>query len=110
MEIILVPETMLLLRRSRVYRSGDVLKVIRVAANQTAHAFRPQRGYDARGAAAPIVTGEHRALDIERIHQFAQIVAKRGLLTGTWRIAGNKARRAEAAQIRHDHPALRCGK
>src|SRR3984957_20773352 len=75
MEIILIPEAMLLRRRHRLHRRRDILDVVAIAADETAHALRPQRGDHTGRAAAPVVTGEHGALDFQRVHYFAQIVA-----------------------------------
>src|ERR1700739_2195557 len=43
MEIILIPEAMLLRRRTRLRRAGDVLDIVAVDGNEAIHALGPQR-------------------------------------------------------------------
>src|SRR5262249_9116661 len=57
-EIILIPEAMLLIRRVRSHGAGDVRDVVTVAAPQRAHALGPQRRGDAGGTPAPVVANE----------------------------------------------------
>src|SRR6516225_210267 len=103
LEIPLVPEPVLLRRCGGLSGAGNVLNVVSVDGYETAHALWPQRRDDARGAPAPVVAGEHGAIDGKCIHQFVQIVAERGLLTRARRRPVKKTRRTKTAQIRHDH-------
>ena len=84
-----------------------------VADQITAHgdhglaAFRPERRDDVRRPRSPIVTGDDRLLDLERIHQGDDIDGDDRLLAIAERFTRKKARRAIAAQIRDDHPVAR---
>src|SRR5258708_26458877 len=86
MEIILIPEPQFLRWLSRYLRAGDVLDVVSGATAEPEHPFRPQRRNDARRAAAPVESGEYRALDFQRIEQFEKVLAQRGLLAGSRRV------------------------
>src|ERR1051326_8919775 len=66
-EVILVPELVLALRRLWVARARQMLDVVAAARDQPEHALRPQRGHDARRATAPIEAREQRPLDTERV-------------------------------------------
>src|SRR2546427_6358739 len=76
-KVVLIPKPVLLLRRRRFSRPGNVLDVVAVAGDQAEHALRPQRGNDARGAAAPVVAREHGAPDCERVDELLEVVAER---------------------------------
>src|SRR5216683_605094 len=104
-EIVLVPQAMLLLGRCRLARGRDVLDVVTRAAHQATHPFGPQGRCDTGGAAAPVVAGQGRSIDAERIHELQQVVAQRRLLARTRRRGRQESRRTVAAQIGHQHPA-----
>ena len=67
-------------------------------------ALRPERRDDVGGPRAPIEAGEHRLVDLQRIHQRDDIEGKRRLLAVAHRIGREKPRRAVAAQPGHDDP------
>ena len=81
MEVVLVPQAVLLLRHGRLHRGGDVLNVVAATRHQPAHAFRPQRGHDAGGSSAPIKTDKDRVRETNGIKEVEQVLAQRGLLT-----------------------------
>jgi hypothetical protein len=110
MKIILIPEAVFLGRCNRIHRGCDVLNVVAVDGDQAARASWPQRRDDTRRASAPVVAGEHGAIDRKRIHQFLEVIAERGLLAGARRLRRQKPRRTESAQIRHDDAATSVGK
>ena len=105
LKIILVPERDLALRLHRNHRLGDILDQIAVDRDQADAALRPQRRADAGGASAPVIAGEHGALDGKRIHQRDQVGADRGLLARTRRRRIAETGRTVAAQIGHDDAA-----
>src|SRR6185295_5057176 len=55
----------------------------------------------------PIKTGDDRLPDLESIHQVDDIGSERRWLAIPERLTREKARRAVATQIRHDHPVAR---
>jgi hypothetical protein len=57
--------------------------------------------------APQIEAAEDRLLDPERIHEIDHVTGQGGGLAVSNGIAGKKARRAVAAQIRDDHPVAR---
>ncbi len=73
-------------------------------------ALWPERRDDVGRPRAPIKTSEDRLLDPERIHQRDAIESDHRLLAIAEGVAGKKARRARAAQIRDDRPVARLRK
>jgi hypothetical protein len=104
-KVVLVPEAVFVGRRVRLHRLGDVLDVVAVERHQPRAAFGPQRRHHAGGAAAPVVAGQHRAFDLQRIEQREQVGAQRGLFARARRGVAQETRGAVAAQVRHDHAA-----
>src|SRR5262249_58403034 len=103
-KVVLIPKPVLLLRRRRFNRPGDVVNVVAVSGDEAEYALRPEHGDDAGGAPAPVVAGEHGAPDCERVDELLEVVAERRLLARAQRVGGEEAGRTIAAQIRHDHP------
>src|SRR6266536_1960311 len=106
-EIILVPPLELGRWRQRPlvgFRAADQIATHR---NHGLAALRPQRRDDVGRSRAPIKTGEDRLLDLQRIHQRDGVDRERRLLAIPERRTRKKARRAVAAQVRHDHPVAR---
>src|SRR5262249_31005285 len=101
-KVVLIPVAQFLLGRRRCAGARNVLDVVAVAGDERAHAIRPERRDDARGAAAPVVSDQHGLADIERIHQLPQIVAEGGLLARARGLGRQEARRPEPAQVRGD--------
>ena len=66
----------------RLARKRNVLDVVTRDRHQSAHARGPQRGDDAGRPAAPIIAGQQRPIDAERIQKIAQVRAQRRLLAG----------------------------
>jgi hypothetical protein len=62
-------------------QNGDVLDIVAVDRDKPADPLRPQRRDDAGRPTAPIVAGEDRTLEVERVDQVAEIVTECGLLT-----------------------------
>src|SRR6185503_15732523 len=79
MEVVLVPEAMLLRGGDRLHRARDVLDVVAGAAHQAARPLGPQGRHDATGTAAPVVAHEDRARDFQRVHELQEVVTERGL-------------------------------
>src|SRR5260221_6576539 len=73
-------------------------------------ALREDGRDDVSRPSAPIKTGEDRLLNLESIHQSDDIDSDHRLLAIAEGVAGKKARRAIAAQIRDDHPVARLRK
>src|SRR5262249_20725775 len=73
--VVLIPKPVLLLRRRRFNRAGDVLDVVTVGGDQAEYALGPQRGDDAGGAPAPVIAGEHGAVECERVDELLEVVA-----------------------------------
>ena len=104
-EVVLVPEAVLLLGVRWTLGRGDVLNVVAAGGDQAAHPRWPQRRDDAGGPAAPVVADEVALGQAERIHEVEQILAQGRLLARTRRLRIAKTRRAVAAQIRHQRAA-----
>jgi hypothetical protein len=104
MKIILIPVRRFLFSRHWLPGTGNVLDIVGVPGNKGVNAVRPKRGNDAGRPAAPIISADDGAPDIQRIHQRQQIRAKRGLLSRSRCISGQKSGRPIAPQTRHDHP------
>ena len=106
-EIKLVPPLQLGLRRQRHLAGFLAADQIAAHRHHGLAALRPKRGDDVGRPRAPIEAGEGRLLDLERIHQGDGVDGDRRRLAVADRVARKKARRAIAAQIRHDHPVAR---
>jgi hypothetical protein len=106
-EIILIPPLQFGLRRQR--RLAGFLATDQIAADRDHRlaALGPQRRDDVGGAGAPVETAKGRLLDFQGIHQIDDIAGECRRLAVADRIAGEKARGAVAAQIRHDHTIAR---
>src|SRR5262245_18036231 len=76
-KVVLIPKPVLLLRRRWFNRPGNVLDVVAVGGDQAEYALGPQHGDDAGGAPAPVVAGEHGALERERVDELLEVVAQR---------------------------------
>src|SRR5258708_2373247 len=98
---------MLLLRRRRHHRSGNVVDVVAALRDKAAHALGPQRRQDAGGAPAPVVTDMRSALDLKRVHELEEIMGKSSLLARAWRLGFEKAGRPVAPQIGNDDSIAR---
>ena len=98
-EIILVPVAVLRFRILRVQGQRDVLDIVAVACNQPGHPVRPQCRDNAGRPAAPVIAGQDRPLDVQRIYEGQQVVGQGRLLTGSRGFCRQKARLAIAAQI-----------
>ena len=86
----------------RLARSGDVLDVVAADRDESGNPLRPQCRDDTGGAAAPIIAGECRALDAERVEQIQEIAAECGLLADHARaLAVQKWLRAEYPDEHH---------
>src|SRR5439155_1579503 len=72
-------------------------------------ALGPQCRDDAGGAAAPIIAGECRAFDPERVEKIQEVMAECGLLAGSRRLWVEKPGRPAATQIGHEHMPTRGG-
>jgi hypothetical protein len=59
--------------------------------------------YDAGGAPAPIVSGENRPFQPERVHKIREIVSECRLLTRSRRTGIEKPGRTVPAKVRHQH-------
>ena len=105
LEIILVPQRHLAVGALRRHGFGDVLDQIGIDADKPDASLRPQRRTDTGRAAAPVIAGEHRPLDAERIHQRHHVGADRGLLARPRRRGIAKPSRSVAAQIGNDDAA-----
>ncbi len=102
-EVVLVPEAVLLRGWRGLGRGGDVLDVVTVDGDQPFDALRPERGDDAGGAAAPVVAGEGGRWDVQGIHEVQQVLAEGGLLAGARGFFREKSGWAVAAQVRHQN-------
>src|SRR5215472_799955 len=102
MEIPLVPVAIFGGGRSRPAGGGDVLDVVAADRNEAADPVGPQRGDDAGGASAPVIAGEDRALEAERLDQIEEIAPQRRLLARSRGSRIEKPGRAVAAQIGRD--------
>src|SRR5262249_11487971 len=76
-KVVLIPKPVLLLRRRRFGRAGNIVDVVAVGGDQAEYALRPECSDDAGGAPAPVVTGEHAAFDRGPV---LEVVAQRRLL------------------------------
>src|SRR5262249_59959080 len=66
-KVVLIPKPVLLLRRRRFNRPGDVVNVVAVGGDEAECALRPERGDDEGGATAQIHTDEHCGPALERV-------------------------------------------
>ena len=108
-EVPLVPVRALGPRRSGRPRRQRVLDVVAADRDERANAFGCQDRRDARRAPAPVVAGERGRPQREGVHELEQVLTDRGLLRHSRRLRIEKARRAVAPQIGHQHPAARGG-
>ena len=106
-EVVLVPPCELGLRRQRHLVGFLAADQVAAHGDERLAALRPERRDDVGRPRAPVKPGEDRLLDLERIHQGDDVERERRLLAVADRVAGKKARRAIAAQIRDDHPVAR---
>ena len=104
-EVVLVPQALLVLGRRRCHRAGHVVHVVAATGDQTGHAPRPQGRDDAGRTAAPVVAGKHGLRDLQHVQQRQQVHRQRRLLARAWRRRRQEARGAVAAQPGHDHAA-----
>ena len=109
-EVILVPPLELRLWWQR--HLAGLLAADQVSAHRDEGlaALREDGRDDVGRARTPIKAGQDRPLDLERIHQSNGINSDDRLLAIAEGVAGQKARRAIAAQIRDDHPVARLRK
>ena len=75
--------------------------------DQSLAPLRPKRRDDIGGPRTPVEPGAGRLPDPERIHQRDGVDREGGLLTVAGGLVRQEARRAVAAEIRHDHPVSR---
>ena len=105
MQVELVPVARLVGRLVRRHRVRRMQQVVAVAGHQPGAALRPGRRDHAGGPSAPVVSGQHRGLDPQRVHQRPQVGTEHRLLAGPQGVRIEETRRAVAAQEGHQHPA-----
>src|SRR5688572_1460631 len=96
-EVILIPERALTLWRSRRWSAEDVLNGVAADEHGGAHAFRVERCGNASRAAAPVVAGDGKSPDLQRIREINNVLADRSLLRQAGRGCVAEARRPIAA-------------
>jgi hypothetical protein len=101
-KIVLIPQPRLRLGIGGPAGIRYVLDVVAGATDEPRDALRPQRRHHTGRAAAPVVSRQHRLLDVKRIEQLLEVPPKCGLFAGTQRLRGQEPRAPIAAQIRND--------
>ncbi len=104
LEQVLVPHGVLDARVERVPLPFDVDDVVAGHRHQPGQALRPQRGRDAGGQAAPVVSGDDRRVEPQGVDQRDQVGSEGGLLSAAEGAGGTEPGGAEAPQVRADHP------
>src|SRR6516165_6574330 len=102
MKIPLVPIAILGVGRGGLQCGCDILDVVPSDRDEPHNPFRPERGDDTGGTAAPIIAHEYRSSEAEPVHQAQEIAPERRLLPGSWSRRIAESRRAVAPQIRND--------
>ena len=69
MEIVLIPVGRFGGGGCRLHRPRDILDVVGIAGDQCHNSIRPKGGDNATATSAPVIAADHRAVDVERIHQ-----------------------------------------
>src|SRR5439155_13436516 len=69
MEVVLVPQLKLSLRRLWLDIAGNVLNVVTAPRYQPPYPLRPQRSDDTSSTTSPVVARQHTPLNLERIHE-----------------------------------------
>lgn len=103
-EVVLIPEPVLVVRSQRLCSRGDVLEVVAVNGDQTADTLGPEGSDDAGCPAAPVVADQRCPLDLQRVQQTQQICGQRALLARSEGLRIEKAGRTKTASVRDDHP------
>ena len=62
-----------------------------------------QRGRDARGAAAPVVAGDGKSIELQRVGKVDEVLADCRLLGHPRSVRVTKARLPVSAQVGHQH-------
>src|SRR5262249_46471023 len=101
-KVVLIPESILLLRRCGNDRSMNIMEVVAALRNKAPPARRKERCEDTTGAPAPIVADMRRSFDLERVHEREKIMHEHRLLARARRFGFKKTGWPVAAQIRHD--------
>src|SRR5688572_5335029 len=96
-EVVLIPERALALRRGGRWSAENVLNGIAADEDGGAHAIRMERRGNASRAAAPVVTGDGKSPDLQRIGEINNVLADRGLLRHARRGRVAESRRSIAA-------------
>src|SRR5215472_16315963 len=109
MEIPLVPQPMLAIGWSRLARAGDILDVVAADRDEGGDPLRAQCGDDAGGAATPVIAGESRAFDAERVEKLQEVTAECRLLARSRRPRVEKPGRPVTAEIGDEYSPARGG-
>ena len=106
-EVVLVPPLPLGLRRQRQLAGLLAADQIPAHRDEPGAPLRPERREDVGRPRSPVGAGDDRLLDPEGVHQRDGVDRQDRLLPVAGCLVGEKARRAVAAQVRHDHAVAR---
>ncbi|MCY1405604.1 hypothetical protein D9M71_208480 [compost metagenome] len=103
-EVELIPPLQFRLGWQRVLAGRLVADQVSTDRDQRLDPLRPQRRDNAGRTRTPVITTEHRLLDLQRIHEVDDITGQRSRLAIAQGFVGEEMRIAIAARIGHQYP------